>query len=144
MSTNLNEQYLSHDLIRRRMRWTIMLLTVLSTLLFVTYENRDKANLKGFMLSTFNNATAPLEGQPPATGVDKHRDIAVPARVGVVLWDERNNGNSANISLREPISELCQASNAENSKVCRPGSIEETASKSAQGVPLVPPVSEGI
>lgn len=118
-----------------------MLVIVLTASLFVTHAMRDKAGLKGFMPSLFDNAPTPSEQPLPTTTTDKQRIIiAVPTRVAVVLWDEQNNQNNgaaAGVYPREPGKELCPNSALEHSEVCLSGSIEELLLKSAQDVTRV-------
>lgn len=94
MSTNLNDQYITHHLIRRRMRWLLLLVVVLCSSLFVASLMEDEIGFKGFMRSSFNDPNNSFTGLVPAQRVNGQGSLTIPTRVAVVLWDEQSkNGN---------------------------------------------------
>ncbi len=128
MNTNLGQQYLSHHIIRRRMRWLIMLVIVLGASLFVIYSNKNEPSLKGFMNSSMVNPIISMEkelllingGQNVYSATDRQ------IRVAVILWDEQQKGNDIACSR-----EMGQKF---GSTVCETSIIEKSLLKSTTNI----------
>ncbi|MEO5574022.1 MAG: hypothetical protein ABIR48_06020 [Gammaproteobacteria bacterium] len=104
MSTNLNQEYLAHDHIRRRMRWFFLLVVVLGASLFFAYSAKDDATLKEFMRPPFN---APVTDElPPSNATDEKRGLEQQLHIAILLWDEKQikvtKGNDSDNHHLEP------------------------------------------
>ena len=112
MSTNLNQEYLAHDHIRRRMRWLFLLVVVLGASLFFAYSAKDDATLKEFMRPPFNDPVT--EDLPPSNATDEKRGLDQQSHIAILLWDEKQTkgtkGKDSDNHLPEPDAKVNQHS----------------------------------
>lgn len=121
MSTNLNQEYVTHDHIRRRMRWLLMLIVVFGASLFFAYAVKDETTLKEFMLTPFNNPAMPMEGLPTSnSAAEKRSDIEQQVRTAITLWDERQPKGSEAGHLQKTSNKVVH----DNCATCSPASIQ--------------------
>jgi len=121
MSTNLNNQYITHHTIRRRMRWLLLLVIILCSSPFIaSFVMKDDIGFKGFMSSSFNDPMRSFHDLIPAQRVNGQQGV-MPQRIAVILWDEQDKNTGMGIS--------CHGLNAEIQRNIEAGNCHDDLPK---------------